>query len=307
MELRHLQYFVAVAEERHFGRAAERLRITQPPLSQQIRQLEEEVGAPLFVRGRRGVELTPAGEVMLVEARKALAAARHALEAAQRAGRGEIGQLAVGFVGSATYDILPAILREYSARHPQVAISLYELSTPSQEQALLRGGIDVGLVRPPLAEAGLAVEVVQESDCVLAVPRGHVLAQASQIELDDLRGVAMVALARTTWEGLYDTVIRLCREAGFSPVIRQEAKEFQTVIGLVAGGLGVAFVPQSARNLHTRDVVYRELSGPAPKAAMGVAWRDGETARVVQSFVEVARSVGRRQPVVDRSPDNPVY
>ncbi|WP_067930441.1 LysR family transcriptional regulator [Alicyclobacillus kakegawensis] len=293
MELRHLEYFLAVAEERHFGRAAQRLCMTQPPLSQQIRQLEREVGAPLFLRGHRGVELTAAGQVMVEEARKVIAAARHALESARRAGRGEIGRLSVGFVGSATYDILPAVLREYSARHPGVAVSLFELSTPDQEQALSRGVIDVGLVRPPLGSRGLVVEVVQESDCVLAVPRQHALAQAPLIRLSDLKDVALVALARSTWEGLYDAVIGLCRDAGFSPAIRQEAKEFQTVIGLVAGGLGVAFVPRSARNLHAREVIYRELSGPAPRAAMGLAWRRGDESPSVRAFIEVARAVGR--------------
>jgi DNA-binding transcriptional LysR family regulator len=290
MELRHLVYFVTLAEERHFGRAAARLNMTQPPLSQQIRQLEEELGVRLFSRSSRRVELTAAGEVFLAEARKALAQVERAADVAHRAGRGELGRLRVGFVGSATYDVLPAVLRAYRARHPGVDVVLQELSTPQQEEALVTGEIDVGFVRPPLAAPELALEVLDEAPCVLAVPVRHPLAAAEKVSLADLAGVPLVMLSRSTWAGLYDEVIGLCRTAGFSPDIRQEAREFQTVIGLVAGGLGVAVVPAPARNLHTRDVVYKEAAG-MPRAVMGLAWRRDDDAPVLHAFVEVARSL----------------
>lgn len=290
VELRHLVYFVTVAEERHFGRAAQRLQMTQPPLSQQIRQLEEELGVTLLLRSARRVELTPAGEVFLTEARKALEQVERAEDAAKRAGRGELGRLRVGFVGSATYDVLPAVLREFRAQRPGVDVVLQELSTPQQEEALLAGGIDVGFVRPPLTSGQLEVAVVHTSPCVIAMPARHPLAAADGITLTDLAGVPFVMLARTTWAGLYDTVLGLCRANGFSPRIQQEAREFQTVIGLVAGGLGVAVVPASARNLHSRDVVYKEIPG-MPTAEMGVAWRKGDVSPVLTSFLAVARSV----------------
>jgi DNA-binding transcriptional LysR family regulator len=295
MELRHLVYFVTIAEERHFGRAAARLQMTQPPLSQQIRQLEEELGVKLFARNSRRVELTAAGEVFFAEARKALAQVERAADAARRAGRGELGRLRVGFVGSATYDILPEVLRAYRARHPGVDVALQELSTPAQEEALLAGGIDVGFVRPPLSSPDLALEVLDEAPCVLAVPASHPLACESRVTLANLAGVPFVMLARSTWAGLYDEVLGLCRAAGFSPHIQQEAKEFQTVIGLVAGGLGVAVVPASARNLHARDVVYKEVDGPMPQARMGLAWRRDDASPALAAFLEVARTVRLHQ------------
>ncbi|MCL6516109.1 LysR substrate-binding domain-containing protein [Alicyclobacillus sp.] len=292
MELRHLMYFVAVAEERHFGRAAQRLQMTQPPLSQQIRQLEEELGVTLLQRNARRVELTPAGEVFLDEARKVLAQAERAVELARRAGRGELGRLRVGFVGSATYDVLPAVLRMFRRQRPGVNVVLQELSTPQQEEALLDDRIDVGFVRPPMSSNLIEVTVVHRSPCVLALPANHPLANRPSIGLADLRGVPLVMLARSTWAGLYDTVLGLCRQHGFSPEIQQEAREFQTVIGLVAGGLGVAVVPASARNLHSRDVVYREIGG-LPDMEMGVAWRRKDSSPVLAAFLSVAREAVR--------------
>ncbi|MCL6594364.1 MAG: LysR family transcriptional regulator [Alicyclobacillus sp.] len=293
MELRHLQYFVAVAEELHFGRAAARLQITQPPLSQQIRQLELEIGVPLLRRSQRRVECTPAGEVFLREARKVLAAVEAAVNAAQRAHRGELGTLAVGFVGSATYDVLPAVLRTYRRRYPGVAVSLREGSTPALVAGLVAQDLDVSWVRPPVTAPDLEVQVVHSAECVLAVPRQHPLARAHPLRLSDLAQVPLVSLTRETWPGLYDDLLGRCRACGFSPVISQEATEFQTVISLVAGGMGVAVVPPSARHLHTRDVVYRALEDPLPQAAMALAWRRGEANASVHAFVRVATEVCR--------------
>jgi DNA-binding transcriptional LysR family regulator len=290
MELRHFQYFVAVAEELHFGRAAARLKMTQPPLSQQIKHLEAEVGVPLLMRTQRRVRLTPAGEAFLEEARRVLKAADHAVAAARRAAKGEVGRLTVGFVGSATYDVLPVILREYRRRCPDVQVSLQEMPTPAQVEALRAGEIDIGMVRPPLSEPWLLVEVLQESECVLAIPRTHPLAEQESISLDDVREVPFVLLSRSTWANLYDEILGLCWENGFSPRISQEAKEFQTVIGLVAGGMGIAVVPKSARNLHTRDVIYREVAGRMPTVAMALAWRRESASSIVQTFVRIAKA-----------------
>ncbi|MHB1683447.1 MAG: LysR family transcriptional regulator [Bacilli bacterium] len=288
-ELRRLEYFVAVAQELHFGRAAARLQMTQPPLSQQIQLLEEELGVRLLERTKRRVQLTMPGEVYLREILPVLAGIQTAAEAAQRAQKGEVGRLTVGFVGSATYDILPALIREYRSRFPGVSVSLQELSTPSQEAALRKGSIDLGLVRPPVSDDTLAVHVIQESPCVLALPAFHELLAREQIRLQDLAKSPFVLLSRQTWAGLYDEILGLCHQVGFNPLIRQEAFEFQTVIGLVAAGLGVAVVPPSAQNLHTRDVVYRQVAGLMPSAAMGIAWRRDDASPLVREFIDLAK------------------
>ncbi|MDQ0189197.1 LysR family transcriptional regulator [Alicyclobacillus cycloheptanicus] len=287
MELRHLEYFVAVAEELNFARAAARLKMTQPPLSQQILQLERELGVQLFQRTKRKVELTAAGEVFLREARDVLARVDHAAEQARRADRGEIGELSIGFVGSATYDILPVVVREYRRRYPHVHLSLTEMATPVQVEALARRDIDVGVLRPPVAGAIESV-TIHAAHCVLAIPKGHPLAQAPSISVQDTACVPHILIARKTWAGLHDEIVSLCNRSGFTPHIVQEAFEFQTVLGLVAAGIGIAFVPPSAQNLHARDVVYRTVAGPAPMAAMAIAWRTTDASALVRNFVDIA-------------------
>ncbi|KPV45102.1 LysR family transcriptional regulator [Alicyclobacillus ferrooxydans] len=285
-ELRHLEYFVAVAEELNFAKAALRLQMTQPPLSQQILQLERELGVQLFFRTKRKVELTAAGAVFLVEARAILKRVDHAADLARRADSGEIGELSIGFVGSATYDVLPVVVREYQRRYPGVHLSLTEMSTPLQVESLARGDIDIGVLRPPVS-SGLEALTVQSARCVLAIPQGHPLAQSDTISLHDTATVPYVLLSRKTWAGLYDDIVSLCNQSGFAPNIAQEALEFQTVIGLVAAGIGIAFVPPSSQNLHARDVVYRTVEDVAPMAAMGIAWRTGDSSALVRNFVDI--------------------
>ncbi|QSO51789.1 LysR family transcriptional regulator [Alicyclobacillus curvatus] len=287
MELRHLKYFVAVAEELNFARAADRLQMTQPPLSQQILQLERELGVPLFFRTKRKVELTAAGTVLVNEARTILRQVEHAADLVRLAAGGEIGELSIGFVGSATYDILPVVVREYRRQYKGVHLSLTELSTPMQVLALERGDIDIGVLRPPVP-SGIDSLTVQSADCVLAMPKEHPLAGAASIRLRDTAGFPYVLLSRKTWVGLYDEVVTLCNRSGFTPNIVQEALEFQTVIGLVAAGIGVALVPPSSQNLHARDVIYKSLTDVAPSAAMAIAWRTGDSSALVQNFVAIA-------------------
>lgn len=292
MEIRHLVYFIAVAEELNFGRAAKRLQMTQPPLSQQIQQLERELRVVLFDRTKRSVALTAAGQVFLTEARAILHRVEDAVEQVRRADRGEVGELHVGFVGSATYDILPVVVREYRRRYPQVALSLVELATPKQLVAMQRGDIDVGILRPPI-EGDFCVITVQQSPCMLAIPRGHPLAHVQPLRLVDTAQHAYVCIARQTWAGLYDEFLSLCNAAGFHPNIAQEAFEFQTVMGLVAAGVGIAFVPPSAQNLHAREVVYREVVDHRPLSAMAIAWRGVSDASpgppLVENFIAIAQ------------------
>lgn len=290
MELRQLEYFLAVAEELNFSRAAEKLRITQPPLSLQIQNLERELGYPLFHRTNRYVELTDAGVVFADEVRKILDHLDRAIVNAKRTHDGEIGTLTVGFVGSATYDILPAVLREFQNEYPSVQVHLRELSTPMQITALREEEIDIGVLRPPIQDSSLATEVVSTVPCVLAVPRNHPLVVTSHLTLEDLSPYPFVMLSRKTWAGLYDQILGLC-----NPLIRQEALEFQTVIGLVAAGLGIAVVPESAMNLHSQDVVYLSMKGQLPEARMGVCWRKNERSPLVREFIRMSLALQNKK------------
>jgi len=284
MELRQLQYFVAVAEELNFSRAAERLRISQPPLSIQIQKLENELGIPLFYRNNRQVELTDAGKLFLEEIRKVLSHLHRAIENAQRTHHGELGKLNVGFVGSATYDILPSVLREFRSLYPDVQVHLFEMSTPVQIEALREEEIDIGILRPPVNSEALCTEIVSTIPCVLAVPCQHPLLEKNNLTLSDLRDYPFVLLSRKTWAGLYNEILALC-----NPIIHQEALEFQTVIGLVAAGLGIAIVPQSAINLHTQDVVYLDFNNQLPTASMGISWRQNNRSALVKAFIQIAK------------------
>lgn len=287
MELRQLHYFLAVAEELNFSRAAERLLITQPPLSLQIQNLEKELGVKLFQRNNRQVSLTEAGKVFYEEVTKITEHLRRAIVDTQRTHNGEIGTLKVGFVGSATYDILPVILRDFRKQFPFVKIQLYEMSSPKQIQALCEEEIDVGVLRPPVKEKSLQIETVSTSPCVLAVPEHHPILEKNSISLEDLRSYPFVMLSRKTWSGFYDEILET-----FQPLIVQEAFEFQTVIGLVAGGLGIAVVPQPAIQLHTKDVVYIDLKDFLPQVSMVASCRQNDPSVLVKAFMEKAREVG---------------
>lgn len=283
MELRQLQYFLAVSEELNFSRAAERLRMTQPPLSLQIQNLEKELGFPLFHRNHRLVELTPAGQLFADEIRKLFDHLHRAIDNSGSVHRGEKGTLTIGFVGSATYDILPRVLREFRTLYPDVVVHLLELSTPAQLKALHEEEIDIGVLRPPVHDDNLCTDIVSTVPCVLAVPKQHPLADRPNVALADLTIYPFVMLSRKTWAGLYDEIVVFC-----NPIIQQEAFEFQTVIGLVAAGLGIAVVPQSAMNLHTRDVVYLDMKDQLPVASMGISWRRRDSSPLVKAFVSIA-------------------
>jgi DNA-binding transcriptional LysR family regulator len=287
MELRQLHYFLAVAEELNFSRAAERLRITQPPLSMQIQNLEKELGFPLFYRNNRHVELTDAGNVFRKDVQNIMDQLQRAAERARRTHHGEIGTLKVGFVGSATYDILPAVLREFRRSHPEVEVQLFELSTPAQIHMLYEDKIDVGVLRPPVDNDAICTEIVSVAPCVLAVPKQHPLLERNNLSVAAIRPYPFVMLSPKTWAGLYDEVLKLC-----NPTIRQEALEFQTVIGLVAAGMGIAVVPQSAMNLHTQDVVYLRLNSELPLAPMAISWKRNNQSLLVRTFVNMAKAAG---------------
>ncbi|HHP7244039.1 MAG TPA: LysR family transcriptional regulator [Elainellaceae cyanobacterium] len=287
MELRHLRYFVAVAEELHFGRAAERLHIAQPPLSQQIRQLEEQLGFELFHRTKRSVKLTEAGRVFLDECQLVFRHLDQAIRAGQQASRGEIGKLVVGFVSSAAYSVLPPILNQFRNQFPGVDLTLKELTTDQQVQWLRDQRIDIGFVRPPVEDAELERVTILQEPLVVALPVGHALTQSPDISLRSLSSESFILFPRPLAPGLYDQIISLCQHGGFSPNVVQEAIQMQTIVSLVAAQMGVAIVPQSIQNLQRTGVVYQPFDAPTPKAAIALAWRRQDSSPTVQQFLEI--------------------
>ncbi|MER1219374.1 LysR substrate-binding domain-containing protein [Pseudomonas aeruginosa] len=301
MELRHLRYFIAVAEELHFGRAAERLGISQPPLSQQIQALEEEIGARLFERTNRRVELTDAGRLFLDESRQVLAQVDKAVLLARRAHLGELGELKIGFTSSAPFtSTIPSSIHAFRKAYPDVHLDLQEMSSRQVLKALLEESLQVGVIRPlALPDAVHWVELFREP--LVAVLRAdHPLAAGSE------DGLAIAALAeepfvffpRSYGTGLYDQVIALTRQAGFSPRIAQEASEAMTIIGLVSAGLEVSILPASFRRTRVDGVVYRTLSDPEATTAVWLVRRQNEGSPLALSFIDLvtreAASLRRR-------------
>jgi DNA-binding transcriptional LysR family regulator len=289
MELRHLRYFVTVAEEMHFGRAATRLSIVQPSLSQQIQQLEKELGFPLLYRTKRFVELTDAGKVFLAEAEHILAQVQEAKRAAQRAYRGEIGRLVVGYISSSTYDLLPMMLRVYHERFPNVEVGLRELTTQEQLRAFEEEYIHVGILRLPISTPMINVEVVRREPIVCVLPEEHALARHERMAVSLLADEPFVLQSSHRGGGYYMQVMKLCLASGFSPNVIQEVTEIHTIVSLVAANMGVSLVPLSARNIRSQGVVYRELEGTATLTEMAVAWPRNSRSELVQSFLDVAR------------------
>jgi DNA-binding transcriptional LysR family regulator len=290
MELRHLRYFVAVAEELHFRRAAERLHMSQPPLSQQIRQLEQEVGAQLLARNQHRVELTASGAAFLERAREILDAVEAAALEARRIQRGEIGRLAVGFVGSAMYSVVPDLLRAFRERHGDVGLRLQELGTTEQLRQLESGRIDVGFVRPSRLRSGLTMLPIHEEPLLVALPESHRLASRDAIDVQELAGEPLVLLTRAGSPGLRTALEPITDQLGGEEVIVQEVAEMQTVIGLVAAGVGISLVPESVQALQRRGVAYRRLTNHAPTVGLAVAWRSGDASPVLAAFLELMRA-----------------
>jgi DNA-binding transcriptional LysR family regulator len=289
LEHRTLRYFVAVAEELHFGRAAMRLHIAQPPLSQQIRKLEEKLGVQLFRRTPRRVSLTHAGEVFLERVRPLLAGAEEAARAAQRANRGEIGRLVIGFIHAAFYVLLPRILREFRTSHPEVELVLRELTHPEQTTALKDGSIHFGFLRPPLTEPGLDAQVLMRERFVAAVPEDHPLAARRTVPLRALAHEPIVTFTPTR-SPLYGQIVGGCMRAGFTPRIVQEAAHIDTQIGLVRAGIGIALLPDSAREIHMDKLVYRPLTGMDVRAETALAWRREPSSPLLLAFRMAVRN-----------------
>ena len=294
MELRHLRYFVAVAEELNFGRAAERLRIAQPPLSRQVRDLEREIGVALFERVPRGVELTPAGRAFLPEARLTLAQAERSQRTAQRAAQGETGRLRVGFVDAATHSgILPDVLSFFRAHLPSVGLSLFELDPLRQAEAFQEGRIDIGILHSPPLDAmrWLRVEAIYAEPVILALPKTHPLAGRSRLALASLADESFVAFPRVVAPEMYDDIIVSCRRAGFSPRIVQEAAGWHTLASLVSAGVGIGVVPRSISEFQQSGVVYRTVRALDVEMSLAAVWKRSERSPVRERFVAALKSV----------------
>src|SRR5579863_2804684 len=287
MELRQLRYFVAVAEDLHYGHAAQRLRIAQPALSRQIQALEKELLVQLLFRNRRRVQITPSGQVFLDRARLILARAEDAVVAAQRAHGGESGPLNLGFVGSATYDVLPSVLRAFRQVAPHVDLTLSEMTAHAQLEGLAEKRIDIGLLRLPARTEGIAFRRISREPLYVALPGSHRLAQLPALRLAALSEEPFVLYPdhpRPSWT---EFVIGLCQQAGFRPVVVQRTVEIQTTLSLVAAGIGVSIVPRCIGNLQRKDVVFRRLAGVRAHTELLVAYREGDPSPVVQTFLKV--------------------
>ena len=299
MELRHLRYFIAVAEERHITRAAERLGMQQPPLSQQIRALERELDVQLFRRLPRGVELTNAGAALLADARAILSHVDHAFATTKRTARGEQGQVAVGFTSSAPFNpFVPRIIRAYRDAFPLVSLTLEEGGTTELIDDLRNERIDAAFIRTAIAnQEGIVVSTLLQEPMVLALPGGHILSRnREKALLPSGRSPAetFIVYRRRSGPGLYDAILAACNAAGFSPQIGQEAPRIVSTLNLVAAGFGISLVPQSLQLMRMDGVVFRRLIGsPQPRAPLYLASRRGETSTAVSKFLELVRRSGR--------------
>lgn len=290
MELRHLRHFVALAEEEHFGRAAEQVFVVQQALSNSIKNLEDEVGVPLVLRTTRRVQLTPAGREFLAGARETLAQAAQTVERARRAARGEVGRLTVGFVSGLAFGGLPEIVRAFRELYPNVSVDLRELTAQEQEAGLRGGQIDVGLMLLPVRDPALDSQPLWRQPLVAALPAGHALARKRRLRIGDLRDERFVFFPRQLRATYFDQVMRWCGAAGFTPNVVQEAIEIPTLLSLVAAGIGVFLPIQFFERLSLPGVVYRPLDD-APVIEIVAVWRREEEGGgpIVRAFLGVAR------------------
>lgn len=302
MELRHLRYFVAVAEQRSFSRAAEKICIAQPALSKQIRQLEEEIGADLFIRGTRPLCLTEAGVVFMERAQQILASVDSAALEARRRDRGQAGELTIGYVGSSMYTLLPTAVNRFRDLHPGVALALHEMTAGHLRAALEAGEIDVALTRPPFADdQTFGQKVVVSEPFVVALSDRHALAKRRSIPLGELSDEPFILHPRFPSPSVTDVIVSACLESGFAPVAIQEACHMQTIIGLVASGLGVTLVPASVADQPWRGVSYLPITPPGPMAPLALNWRKGKLSAVQQNFIDTVTSVADEYQAIERS------
>lgn len=287
MELRQIKYFITVAEELHFGHAASKLGIAQPALSQQIQQLEQELGGALLNRNKRSVSLTDGGKIFLTEAKVLLAQSLHAQELARQAFSGTIGELILGFVESATWDILPKVILNYRKQYPNVKITLRHLHTVKQINALQQGNIHVGIIGLPISDPNICCHKIKEDPFLVALPIDHPLSSMKEIFITDLAKENFVATNREAGPAYYDNMVKVCMDAGFSPSIVQTANEMVPILSLVSCGMGIALINESAKHLRN-DILYKPLRGTNQCAyQISLAWKKDNSSSVMKNFLEV--------------------
>lgn len=292
MELRLLRSFVAIAEELHFRRAAARLHMTQPGISQHLRALEEELGARLVRRDRRNVALTSAGEALLREARAIFRRIDDAARVVARTAKGEAGQLVVGATQPALFIVIPELVRAFAARTPDVRVVVNEMTTAEQEAALRSGAIEVGVLHPPLDDDALTCRPLFSLGFDLVLSDRHPLARRKRIALRDLAGEPLIVFPRRIAPRLYDGVITLCHEVGFRPDIALEASPAPAIIAYAAAEFGIGFVASETQRAPRPGVVYRRLTGRAPRLDIALATAGEDLSPAVRTFVDVARALG---------------
>lgn len=293
MDLKHLRAVVAVADHLHFGRAAAALGVAQPPLSQQVKAIETELGVALFERTTRAVALTPAGEAFAADARAALSMVDSAARKARAAGRGEAGEMVIGMVGSAVQHPLPTIIRAFRARYPDVALTFHVLPTVTQVERLRAAALDLGLLRPPLPGPADDLELVSVSrePLVAVLPSDHRLAGRRRIAVSALAREPFVLFPRALGPGLYDEITALCLRGGFAPSVAQEAVQLPTIVGLVAAGCGVSILPNSAAGPRP-EVVFVPISPLVRLVDLAIAL-PAKRSVVAANFTALARDLTR--------------
>ncbi|MEU2232218.1 LysR family transcriptional regulator [Streptomyces vietnamensis] len=289
MELRHLSAFLAVAEELHFGRAARRLHMAQPPLSQQIRNLEKELGVQLFERNTRSVRLTSAGRAFLGPARTVVNDVDVAVRAAKAAGRGEFGRVTVGFAGASSHEALPLLTRAVSAAHPGIELVLEGQTYANVAlQRVAEGSLDLGLVRLPATQPGVLTRVIGEEELICALPSNHPLTAQGRIPLEALASEPFVSFPANAGSSLRDATVQACEARGFTPRIVQQAPDSHTILALVAAGVGVTLTLTSCQHIQQTGLVYRPLAEPPARLQAALAWRSDNPSAVLQTVLAIA-------------------
>lgn len=291
VELRQLECFITLAEELNFARAATRLAMTQPPLTRQIRRLEETIGASLFARTTRRVELTPAGRAYLPEARAALEQIRYGIEVAQKGARGEVGELIIAIEASSIFDPFLKSIRIFRERYPLINLIVRSIDTDDQADALREGKIEVGFIVPPIRDTSIAVEHLMSMALIAVLPANHRLAAQDSVDLMELANEPFVLSPAGHKCGLLDKVVTACRTAGFTPRVAQEAGEMQLMLAFVAEGIGVSILPECVSRLGKPGVACRPLTGCKSTLELAIAWRKGMTSSLFETFAGVVREV----------------
>lgn len=294
MNLRRLRYFLAVADELHFGRAAARLGIAQPPLSRQIKALEDQLEASLFDRSRSQISLTTAGEILQEKARDILDRVGAAEEATRRAGAGAIGSLSIGFVSSATYSLLPDVVHAFRAANADVELTLVPMNNAGQRDGLIQRRLDIGIARPRIHDEELRHEMIWKEKLVVALPATDPLTAKDELTIADLADRDFVLYPDKPRPSFADHVVAICRTGGIEPRIAQLVYDYQTAAGLVSVGVGVSLVPESTATGERKGLACRPLVGAKAETQLSVNWRIDNRSPLVQRFVETARTVSRR-------------